>query len=344
MTRQISFKAIATASILALGAAAPALAQEVNIYTTREPGLILPIFEAFTAETGIAVNTVFLQDGLIERVQAEGASSPADLLMTVDFGALIDLVDAGLTQPIQSEVLEAAVPETLRDPEGNWFALSGRARIVYAARDLDIDTITYEQLADEEWRGRLCIRSGQHPYNTALFATYMAHHGEEATEAWIAGLKANQARPAAGGDRDGARDIAAGICDIAVGNSYYVGRMKSGGGGAEQVLWGDAIKVIIPTFENGGTQVNVTGAGVAKHAPNREEAIQLLEYLVSDEAQRIYAQANFEHPVTATGEPHPIVASFGEIVPDTVSLVDVLPFRAKASEIVDRLNFDTFEN
>jgi iron(III) transport system substrate-binding protein len=185
---------------------------------------------------------------------------------------------------------------------------------------------------------------GPAPYNTALFATYMAHHGEEATEAWIAGLKANQARPAAGGDRDGARDIAAGICDIAVGNSYYVGRMKSGGGGAEQVLWGDAIKVIIPTFENGGTQVNITGAGVAKHAPNREEAIQLLEYLVSDEAQRIYAQANFEHPVTATGEPHPIVASFGEIVPDTVSLVDVLPFRAKASEIVDRLNFDTFEN
>lgn len=344
MIYQTSLKALAAASMLTLGAAVPALAQDVNIYTTREPGLILPILEAFTAETGIKVNTVFLQDGLIERVQAEGSSSPADLLMTVDFGALIDLVDAGLTQPVESEVLEAAVPETLRDPEGNWFGLSGRARIVYAARDLDIDSITYEQLADEEWRGRLCIRSGQHPYNTALFATFMAHHGEEATEEWIAGLKANQARPAAGGDRDGARDIAAGICDIAIGNSYYVGRMKSGGGGTEQVLWGDAIKVLIPTFENGGTQVNITGAGVAKHAPNRDEAIQLLEYLVSDEAQRLYAQANFEHPVTLTGEPHPIVASFGEIVPDTVSLVDVLPFRAKASEIVDRLNFDTFEN
>lgn len=344
MTRHTTIKALAAASMLALGAAAPALSNEVNLYTTREPGLILPILEAFTAETGVAVNTVFVQDGLIERVQAEGESSPADILMTVDFGALIDLVDAGLTQSIESEVLEAAIPETHRDPEGNWFALSGRARIVYVARDLDIESITYEELADEEWRGRLCIRSGQHPYNTALFATYIAHHGEEAAEEWIAGLKANQARPAAGGDRDGARDIAAGICDIAVGNSYYVGRMKSGGGGAEQVLWGDAISAIIPTFENGGTQVNVTGAGVAKHAPNREQAIELLEYLVSDEAQKLYAEANFEHPITATAEPHPIVASFGEIVPDTVSLVEVLPYRTTASEIVDRLNFDTFEN
>lgn len=344
MTHSLRLRSLAAASLLALGTAAPAVAQEVNIYTTREPGLIQPILEAFTAETGIAANTVFLQDGIIERVQAEGESSPADILMTVDFGALIDLVDAGLTQPIESDVLEAAVPETLRDPEGNWFALSGRARIVYAAAELDIDSITYEELADEEWRGRLCIRSGQHPYNTALFATYIAHHGEEAGEEWIAGLKANQARPASGGDRDGARDIAAGICDIAIGNSYYVGRMISGDGGEEQVGWAEAMKVIVPTFEDGGTQVNITGAGVAAHSPNRDEAIQLLEYLVSDEAQKLYAEANYEHPITETAQPHPIVASFGELVPDTIPLTDVLPHRTTASEIVDRLNFDTFEN
>lgn len=344
MTNLLYLKALSAAGLFALAAAAPAVAQEVNIYTTREPGLIQPILEAFTESTGIAANTVFLQDGIIERVQAEGASSPADILMTVDFGALIDLVDAGLTQPVESEVLEAAIPEALRDPDGNWFALSGRARIVYAAADLGIDSITYEALADEEWRGRLCIRSGQHPYNTALFAAHMAHHGEQATEEWIAGLKANQARPAAGGDRDGARDIAAGICDIAVGNSYYVGRMKSGDGGAEQEQWAEAIRVIVPTFEDGGTHVNITGAGVARHAPNREEAIQLLEYLVSDEAQKLYAEANYELPVTDSAEPHPIVASFGEIVPDTIALVDVLPHRTTASEIVDRLNFDTFEN
>ncbi len=344
LTRHITFKALATASLLTLGAAAPALSQEVNIYTTREPGLIQPILDAFTAETGIAVNTVFLQDGIIERVQAEGESSPADILMTVDFGALIDLVDAGLTQPVESEVLESAVPAALRDPEGNWFALSGRARVLYAAKDLDLDSFTYEQLDDEEWRGRLCIRSGQHPYNTAMFAAYMAKYGEDETRSWLEGIKANQARPAAGGDRDGARDIAAGICDIAIGNSYYVGLMTSGAGGDEQQAWAEEMKVILPTFENGGTLVNISGAGVAAHAPNRDEAVQLLEYLVSDEAQKLYAEANFEYPVTETAEVHPIIAAFGDLQPDETSLTDILPFRARASELVDEVNFDTFEN
>lgn len=337
-------ESLSVASLLALGAAVPALAQEVNIYTTREPGLIQPILDAFTGETGIAVNTVFLQDGLIERVEAEGESSPADILMTVDFGALIDLVEAGLTQPIESDVLEETVPAALRDPDGHWFALSGRARVLYAAAELDLESFTYEQLDDEEWRGRLCIRSGQHPYNTALFAAYMAKHGEDATRTWLEGIKANQARVAAGGDRDGARDIAAGICDIAVGNSYYVGLMASGAGGEEQQAWTDAIKVILPTFENGGTLVNISGAGVAAHSPNRDEAIQLLEYLVSDEAQKLYAEANFEYPVSATAEVHPIIAEFGELTPDEVSLTEVLPFRARASELVDEVNFDTFEN
>ena len=338
------FKIIGVTSVLALGAAVPALAQEVNIYTTREPGLIQPILDAFTAETGIAVNTVFLESGLIERVQAEGESSPADLLMAVDFGALIDLVNAGVTQPVDSDVLEAAIPETLRDADGNWFALSGRARVVYAAKDLPLDSITYEQLDDEEFRGKLCIRSGQHPYNTALFAAYMAKHGEEETKTWLEGIKANQARAAAGGDRDGARDIAAGVCDIAVANSYYYGLMASGAGGDEQKAWADAVKVILPTFEGGGTLVNVSGAAVAAHAPNRDEAVQLLEYLVSDAAQKLYAEANFEYPVSPTAEVHPIIAAFGTLNPDSQSLTDVLPFRARASELVDEVNFDTFGN
>jgi iron(III) transport system substrate-binding protein len=290
------------------------------------------------------VNTVFLENGLIERVSAEGESSPADLLMTVDFGALIDLVNAGLTQPVQSDVLAAAVPEALRDPEGNWFALSGRARVVYAAKDLDLDSITYEQLADAQWANKLCIRSGQHPYNTAMIAAYIAKHGEEATKAWLEGVKANQARAATGGDRDGARDIAAGICDIAVANSYYYGLMASGAGGDEQKAWSDEVKVILPTFEGGGTLVNVTGAGVAAHAPNRDQAVQLLEYLVSDAAQKLYAEANFEYPVSASAAVNPIIAAFGTLKPDTLSLTEVLPHRARASELVDEVNFDTFEN
>ncbi len=338
------FKSFAVASVLAMAVAVPALGQEVNIYTTREPGLIQPILDAFTDETGIAVNTVFLESGLIERVQAEGASSPADLLMAVDFGALIDLVDAGVTQPVESEILEAAVPASLRDAEGNWFALSGRARVVYAAKELDLDSITYEQLDDEEFRGKLCIRSGQHPYNTAMFAAYMAKYGEDATRSWLEGIKANQARPAAGGDRDGARDIAAGICDISVANSYYYGLMASGSSGDEQKGWSDAVKVILPTFEGGGTLVNVSGAAVAAHAPNREEAVQLLEYLVSDAAQKLYAEANFEYPVSTTAEVHPIIAEFGTLEPDSLSLTEVLPYRKRASELVDEVNFDTFSN
>lgn len=346
MARKTNLITAFTASLLALCVASPALSQEVNIYTTREPGLIQPILDAFTAETGIAVNTVFLQDGIAERVEAEGEASPADLLMTVDFGNLIDLTNAGITQPVESDVLNAAIPAALRAEDGSWFSLSGRARVLYVARDLDLDldTFTYEQLADEEWRGRLCIRSGHHPYNTALIAAYIAHYGEAAAEEWLTGVKANQARVASGGDRDGARDIAAGICDIAIGNSYYVGLMKSGRGGTEQVTWGDAIDVVLPTFEGGGTLVNITGASVARHAPNREEAIQLLEYLVSDEAQRLYAEANFEYPVTATAEPHPIIASFGTLVADDTSLGEILPHRTLASELVDRVNFDTFGN
>ena len=338
------FKTASIVAMLAAGTIVPALSAEVNIYTTREPGLIQPILDAFTAETGITVNTVFLESGLIERVQAEGASSPADLLMTVDFGALIDLVDAGVTQQVKSEALEAAVPASLRDADGNWFALSGRARVVYAAKELPIDSITYEQLDDEEFRGKLCIRSGQHPYNTALFAAYMAKHGEAETKTWLEGLKANQARPAAGGDRDGARDIAAGICDIAVGNSYYYGLMASGAGGEEQKTWSDAVKILLPTFEGGGTLVNVSGAAVAAHAPHRDEAVQLLEYLASDAAQKLYAEANFEYPVSETAEVHPIIASFGTLNPDSQSLSEILPFRARASELVDEVNFDTFSN
>jgi len=329
-------------SVLALCAAGPALAAEVSIYTTREPGLIQPILDQFTETTGITVNTVFLESGLAERVLAEGESSPADLLMTVDFGNLIDLVNQGVTQPVESDVLEAAVPEALRDPEGNWYALSGRARVLYAAKDLDLTEFTYEQLGDEAWRGKLCIRSGHHPYNTALIAAYIAHHGEEATEAWLSGVKANQARAAAGGDRDGARDIAAGICDIAVANSYYVGLMRSGAGGPEQQQWADAIEVILPTFEGGGTLVNISGAAVARHAPNKAEAVQLLEYLVSDQAQKLYAEANFEYPITGTAEVHPIIAEFGELKPDAMSLNEILPYRARASELVDKVNFETF--
>jgi iron(III) transport system substrate-binding protein len=238
------FVAAAAAWVAIATFAFPALAesQVVNLYTTREPGLIQPLVDAFAQSTGIRVNSIFVPDGLAERVQAEGARSPADVLMTVDIGQLLDLTERGLTQPVRSATLESAIPANLRATDGSWFALSLRARVVYAAKELGLTSITYEELADPRWEGRLCTRSGQHPYNTALFAAHMAHHGEAATERWLQGLKRGLARAATGGDRDGARDIAGGICDVAVANSYYVGLMRSGDGRdpADVRRWGDA--------------------------------------------------------------------------------------------------------
>jgi iron(III) transport system substrate-binding protein len=329
-------------TLLALAGAgrASAQSQELNLYTSREPGLIQPLTQSFTRTTGVRVNTIFVQAGLAERVAAEGARSPADVLMAVDVGALVDFVEKGLTQPVRSAVLESAVPANLRGSDGSWFALSLRARVLYVHEDLDLSAFTYEQLADPRWRGKVCVRAGQHPYNTALIAAYIAHHGEAQAETWLRSFKAGLARAAAGGDRDGARDIMGGICDIAVGNSYYVGLMRSGAGGPEQQQWGSAIKVILPTFAGGGTHVNVSGAAVARNAPNRDAAVRFLEYLVSDEAQRIYAEANFEYPVKAGATVHPLIAALGPLRVDALSLTEVARHREAASRLVDRVGFD----
>jgi len=316
-------------------------AQELNLYTVREPGLIKPLIAAFTDKTGIKVNTVFMNDGLAERVEAEGARSPADLLMTVDIAKLLEIVDKGLAQPVRSATLEAAIPAQLRDPDGRWFALSLRARLVYAAKTrVDAQAITYEELADPKWKGRICIRSGQHPYNTALIAAYIAHHGEAAAETWLRGVKANLARKATGGDREVARDIMGELCDLGVGNSYYVGLMRSGAGGPDQEKWGQAIRVLLPAFSNGSTHVNASGVVLAKYAPNRDQAIRFMEFLVSDEGQKIIAQANFEYPVKAGAPMSPLIAELGELKPDTLPLAEMARHRKTASLLAERIGFD----
>jgi iron(III) transport system substrate-binding protein len=332
--------ALAALTYLQTVAVIPAAAQEVNLYTTREPGLIQPLIDSFTKSTGIKVNSIFVKDGLAERVAAEGARSPADVLMTVDIGALIDLVEKGLTQPVQSAVLEKSVPANLRGNKGEWFALSLRARVLYVNKDLNLSSFTYEQLGDPQWKGKVCTRAGQHPYNTALIAAYIAHHGETKTEAWLNGFKSGLARKATGGDRDGARDIMGGICEIAVANSYYVGLMRSGAGGAEQQKWGSAIKVLLPTFAGGGTHVNVSGASIAKNSPNKAAAVRFLEYLVSDDAQKIYAEANYEYPVKAGAVVHPLIGTLGTLKVDSISLSEVARHRATASKLVDKVGFD----
>jgi iron(III) transport system substrate-binding protein len=335
-------RTIACAILLTFGLtpARPAAAQEINLYTTREPGLMKPLMDGFTKATGIKVNSIFVKDGLTERVAAEGAQSPADVLMTVDIGNLIDLVEKGLAQPVQSAMLEQAIPANLRGKDNQWFTLSTRARVLYAAKDLKLTSFAYEDLADPQWKGRICIRAGQHPYNTAMIAAFLAKHGEAKTEAWLRGIKANLARKATGGDRDVARDILGGICDIGIGNSYYVGLMRSGSGGADQKQWGDGIDVVLPTFAGGGTLVNISGAAIARHSPNRAAAQRFLEYLVSDDAQKIYAEMNYEHPVKAGAPIHPIMAALGPLKVDPLPLTEIARLRAAASKLVDKVGFD----
>jgi iron(III) transport system substrate-binding protein len=332
---------VAAGFALALAGGASAQQQDLTLYTSREEGLIRPLLDTFTQRTGIRVRTLFLTTGLAERVAAEGANSPADVLMAVDVGNLVDFVDKGVTQPVSSPVLEAAIPANLRDPAGNWFSLSLRARIVYASKDRVTErAMRYEDLADPKWRGKVCIRSGQHPYNTALVAAMIAKSGEAQTEAWLRGVKANLARRPAGGDREVARDILGGICDVGLANSYYVGLMRSGTGGPDQKRWGDAINLVLPTFGTGATHVNVSGAAVAKNAPNRANAIRLLEFLVSDEAQEIYAKANFEYPVKAGVKSDPIIAELGTLRVDDLRLGDIAAKRRAASNLIDKVGFD----
>ena len=339
---------ISPSLLLLAGAAAAVLSASVqpaqadgsvNVYTYRQPGLIEPLFEKFTEETGIDVNVIFAKDGLEQRILAEGDNSPADVLLTVDIARLQEAVDLGVTQPVESTVLSETVPAEFRDPQGQWHGVSMRARVVYASKErVDADEITYEELADPKWRGKLCIRSGQHNYNNALFAAYLAHHGEQKTEAWLKGLKANLAKKPSGGDRDVAKDIAAGVCDIGIGNTYYVGLMQNGDD--EQRAWAQSMKVIMPTFEDGGTHINVSGVVLAKNAPNRENAVKLMEWLVSDEAQQLYASMNYEYPVKEGVDLDPTVAAFGDLDADTLPLSEIAANRKKAAEIVDRIAFD----
>ncbi len=290
-------KLLAGATLAMLAAATtPTYANEVNVYTYREAQLIQPLLDAFTKDTGIKTNVVAASSGLEQRIKAEGANSPADVLLTVDIGRLQEAVDLGITQPVKSAVLEKAIPAQYRDPNGHWFGISMRARVVYASKErVKQDAITYEELADPKWKGRICIRSGQHIYNNALFAAYIAKHGEAKAEKWLSGLKANLAQKPSGGDRETARDVAAGKCDIGVGNTYYWALMNDKE--TDKRPWADATRVILPTFQGGGTHVNLSGVVLAKNAPNKANAIKLMEWLVSDKAQHLYADVNYEYPV-----------------------------------------------
>ena len=314
----------------------------VNVYTYRQPDLIQPVLDAFTAKTGVKTEVLFVDKGLEERVLAEGQNSPADVILTVDISRLTSAKEKGITQKLDDATINANLPAEYRDPEGDWFGVTKRARVIYASKDRVTETaMSYDDLADPKWKGKVCIRSGQHDYNLALFSAMIAHWGEEKTETWMRGLKANLAHKPDGGDRPQAKAIFAGECDLALGNTYYVGLMRTNEKEPEEKDWGNAINVIFPTFaDNNGTHVNISGMALAKHAPHREDAIKLMRFLSEHEAQQIYAEKNFEYPVEPGVEPSEMVRSFGALNADTLPLVDIAKNRKAASEMVDRVGLD----
>lgn len=312
---------------------------DVNIYSYRQAYLLEPLLNAFEKETGINTNVVFAKQGLAERLEREGRNSPADVVMTVDISRLNELVERDLVQPVDNEVLEDNIPENLRHPEGKWFALTTRGRLIFVSKErVEEGAITtYEQLADDKWEGRICTRSGKHPYNIALFSSMIAHHGEAETEKWLAGLKDNLARKPQGGDRDQIKAIAEGVCDVAIGNSYYYGNMLQD---ENQRPLAEKVRLVFPNAEGRGTHVNISGIALTNSAPNRENAIKLMEFLSSPEAQRIYAEANTEYPANPEVEPSGLVAEWGEIHPDDLSLQQIAEHRNAAVKMVDRVNYD----
>jgi len=336
-------KQIKTAALTALGLAtiaAPAAAEgEVNVYSYRQPELIKPLTDAFTKETGIKVNVAYLKKGMVERLQAEGDRSPADLVLTVDISRLAAVVNAGVTQPVTSDALKANVPALYHDPENHWWGLTTRARIVYASKDrvAEGEVTTYEDLADPKWKGRICTRSGTNAYNVALTAAVLHHLGEEGAKTWLEGVKANLARKPQGNDRAQVKAIWSGECDISIGNTYYMGKMLSDD---EQKAWADSVNIVFPTFEGAGTHVNISGVAMTKSAPNKENALKMMEFLTSPVAQEIYAEANFEYPIAPGTEPTGLVKGWGEFTADDVNLMTLAALRSAALKLTEQVDFD----
>ena len=338
MSRSIKF---AIAALLTSTMGTAATAAEVNIYSYRQPQLINPILAEFTKKTGIKTNVVFAKKGLVECLKAEGQNSPADLILTVDISRLDGAKAGGVTQALTNDTLSGNIPSQYRDGEGHWFGLTTRARVVYASKDrVAQNDITYEELADPKWKGKICTRSGQHVYNLGLFASMVNHKGEAAAKEWLEGVKANLARKPTGNDRAQVNAIFSGECDISLGNTYYMGLMQTNEKKPEQKEWAASVKVLFPNANDRGTHVNISGMALTKHAPNKADAVKLMEWLAGVEAQNLYATANFEYPVKEGVAASERVSSWGTLKPDTLSLNEIAAKRGKASEMVDTVDYD----
>ncbi|HSG53454.1 MAG TPA: Fe(3+) ABC transporter substrate-binding protein [Rheinheimera sp.] len=327
---------LSAAVVSVLFNATEASAAEVNVYSARQEELIKPLLDKFSSDTGIKVNLITGKpDELISRMVSEGRNSPADVLVSTDVGRLYRAKQQGVLQNIESEVLASAIPQELRDPSGQWYGLTMRARpIMYVPGKVDPKELsTYEDLASPKWRGRICIRSSDNIYNQSMLAGMISHSGAEATESWAKGLVANFARPPKGGDRDQIKAAAAGVCDIAIANTYYLGGMLADP--AEKAA-AEQVKVFWPNQADRGAHINISGAGVAKFAPNKAEAVKLLEYMTTADAQQWYAETNHEYPVRAGVAVSAILQGFGEFKADKLQLDKLGELNAEAIKVMDR--------
>ena len=339
MRRILLFIGIPLLSLLVgLPASGAAAEQTVNVYSARKENLIQPLLDRFTEQTGIQVNLVTGKaDALLKRLQSEGRNSPADLLITTDAGRLYRAVQAGVTRGVESETLNAVVPEAFRDPNGHWFGLSLRARpILYVKDKVDPATLSsYEDLADPRWHGEVCIRSSNNIYNQSLVASLIAADGTAQTEAWAKGLVRNFARPPKGGDRDQIKAAAAGMCDLAVANTYYLVGMLSSKDDAERAA-AQKMGVFWPNQSGRGAHVNVSGAAVTAAAKHPANAVKLLEFLVNKDSQAWYAEVNGEYPVRRDVPSSDLLQSWGEFKMDTLNLSRLGELNPEALRLMDR--------
>lgn len=313
-------------------------AEEINFYSTREAALVEPVIASFTAATGITVKLTVIADNLVKHIKAEGDASPADVLMTIGVDKTSQFAANDLTQAINSPVLDTAIPAPLRGKD--WISLSVRPRVVVVRNDATVQAITYEDLADISWRGKLCIRSPLHQNNVALVAAYLLHHGAEATLTWLNGIKANLAHPPEGKDNDVVREIAQGSCAIGIANTVALAQLRDGREGADWTAWAQQVKTLPTTFAGGGAHVNLTGAALAKHAPHREAALKFLEFLVTPAAQKLYAAAELEYPVAADAEAAPLVAAMGTFPIDTLAIDEIAANQKAARELIRKVGFE----
>ncbi|CAH0538718.1 Fe(3+) ABC transporter substrate-binding protein [Vibrio marisflavi] len=314
--------------------------EEVNVYSYRQPFLVQPMLNEFTKDTGIKVNVIFAKTGIAEKLSQEGEYSPADVILTVDISRLSELTEKDLVQSVDSKTLEENIPSQYQDAENRWFALTTRTRSVYSSRDRVGklgQEFTYEDLASPEFNGKICTRSGKHPYNVSLVSAMIAHKGEKATKEWLEGVKANLARKPQGNDRAQVKAIKEGLCDVSLGNSYYLGKMVND---KNQKAWAEAVYINFPGQETDGTHVNVSGMAMAKYSPNQANAVQLMEYLSGDKAQKMYAEINYEYPVKPGVERSELVASWGDFRADKISLNEVAAHHQQAVKLLDEVKFD----